>query len=56
MKITTLTSFFVLLSVVSMVAIVPSAFADHTSATVTNALGSQPQVVKILTHVLTQIL
>ena len=40
MKITTLTSFFVLLSVVSMVAIVPSAFADHTSATVTNALGS----------------
>ena len=40
MKITTLTSFFVLLSVVSMVAIVPSAFADHTSATVTNAIGS----------------
>ena len=40
MKIMTLTSFFVLLSVVSMVAIVPSAFADHTSATVTNALGS----------------
>ena len=40
MKITTLTSFFVLLSVVSMVAIAPSAFADHTSATVTNALGS----------------
>ena len=40
MKITTLTSFFVLLSVVSMVAIVPNAFADHTSATVTNAIGS----------------
>ena len=40
MKITTLTSLFVLLSVVSMVAIAPSAFADHTSATVTNALGS----------------
>ena len=40
MKITALTSLFVLLSVVSMVAIVPSAFADHTSATVTNAIGS----------------
>ena len=40
MKITTLTSLFVLLSVVSMVAIAPSAFADHTSATVTNAIGS----------------
>ena len=40
MKITTLTSLFILLSVVSMVAIAPSAFADHTSATVTNALGS----------------
>ncbi len=40
MKITALTSLFVLLSVVSMVAIAPSAFADHTSATVTNALGS----------------
>jgi len=40
MKITTLTSLFVLLSVVSMVAIAPSAFADHTSATVTNAAGS----------------
>ena len=40
MKITTITSLFVLLSVVSMVAIAPSAFADHTSATVTNALGS----------------
>jgi len=38
MKITTLTSLFILLSVVSMVAIAPSAFADHTSATVTNAL------------------
>ena len=40
MKITTITSLFILLSVVSMVAIAPSAFADHTSATVTNALGS----------------
>jgi len=40
MKITTLTSLFVLLSVVSMAAIAPSAFADHTSATVTNAPGS----------------
>jgi len=40
MKITTLTSLFVLLSVVSMVAIAPSAFADHTSATVLNAIGS----------------
>ena len=40
MKITALTSLFVLLSVVSMVAIAPNAFADHTSATVTNALGS----------------
>jgi len=40
MKITTLTSLFILLSVVSMVAIAPSAFADHTSATVTNAQGS----------------
>ena len=37
MKITTLTSLFVLLSVVSMVAIAPSAFAD---VTVTNAPGS----------------
>jgi len=40
MKITTLTSLFVLLSVVSMVAIAPSAFADHSTATVTNAIGS----------------
>ena len=37
MKITTLTSLFVLMSVVSMVAIAPSAFAD---VTVTNAPGS----------------
>ena len=37
MKIMTLTSLFVLLSVVSMVAIAPSAFAD---VTVTNAIGS----------------
>ena len=37
MKITTLTSLFVLLSVVSMVAIAPSAFAD---VTVTNPQGS----------------
>jgi len=40
MKITTLTSLFVLLSVVSMVAIAPSAFADHSTATVLNAIGS----------------
>ena len=40
MKITTLTSLFVLLSVVSMVAIAPSAFADHHMVTVTNAIGS----------------
>ena len=40
MKITTLTSLFILLSVVSMVAIAPSAFADHSTATVTNAPGS----------------
>jgi len=38
MKITTLTSLFVLMSVVSMIAIAPSAFAD---VTVTNAVGSE---------------
>jgi len=40
MKIATLTSLFVLMSVVSMIAIAPSAFADHSTATVTNAPGS----------------
>ena len=40
MKITTLTSLFILLSVVSMVAIAPQAFANHHMQTVTNALGS----------------
>ena len=41
MKMSTLSSLFVLLSVVSMIAIAPSAFADHHAATVTNAPGSQ---------------
>jgi len=45
MKITTLTSLFVLLSVVSMVAIAPSAFADHSTATVTNVVGIIPKKV-----------
>ena len=40
MKITTLTSLFILLSVVSMVAIAPQAFAMHHMQTVTNAPGS----------------
>ena len=40
MKITTLTSLFILLSVVSMVAIAPQAFANHHMQTVTNAPGS----------------
>jgi len=40
MKMSTLSSLFVLLSVVSLIAIAPSAFADHTTATVTNAPGS----------------
>jgi len=34
------TSLIVLLAVFSIIAITPSAFADHTTATVTNALGS----------------
>ena len=33
-------SLFVLLAVFSIIAITPSAFADHSSATVTNAVGS----------------
>ena len=41
MKMSTLSSLFVLLSVVSMIAIAPSAFADHHAATVTNSPGSQ---------------
>ena len=40
MKMSTLSSLFVLMSVVTMIAIAPSAFADHQSATVTNAPGS----------------
>ena len=40
MKITTLTSLFVLLSVVSMVAIAPSAFADHTEVTIEGVIGA----------------
>ena len=40
MKMSTLSSLFVLLSVVSMIAIAPSAFADHHEVTITNAPGS----------------
>jgi len=40
MKLSTLSSLFVLLSVVSMIAIAPSAFADHHEVTITNAAGS----------------
>ena len=40
MKITALTSLFVLLSVVSMVAIAPSAFADHTEVTIEGVIGA----------------
>ena len=36
----TVYSLFVLLAVFSIIAITPSAFADHSSATVTNAIGS----------------
>ena len=38
MKLSTLSSLFVLMSVVSMIAIAPSAFADQT---ITNAVGSE---------------
>ena len=40
MKLSTLSSLFVLLSVVSLIAIAPSAFADHDEVTITNAPGS----------------
>jgi predicted secreted protein with PEFG-CTERM motif len=40
MKMSTLSSLFVLLSVVSLIAIAPSAFADHHEVTITNAPGS----------------
>jgi len=40
MKLSTLSSLFVLMSVVSMIAIAPSAFAAHHEVTVTNAPGS----------------
>ena len=41
MKLSTLSSLFVLLSVVSMIAIAPSAFAAHHEITITNAPGSE---------------
>ena len=40
MKMSTLSSLFVLLSVVSVIAIAPSAFAAHHEVTITNAPGS----------------
>ena len=40
MKVITLSSLVVLFAIASMVAIAPNAFADHHSATVTNAPGS----------------
>jgi len=40
MKMSTLSSLFVLLSIVSMIAIAPSAFAAHHEVTITNAPGS----------------
>jgi predicted secreted protein with PEFG-CTERM motif len=40
MKMSTLSSLFVLMSVVSMIAIAPSAFAAHHEVTITNAPGS----------------
>ena len=40
MKLSTLSSLFVLLSVVSLIAIAPSAFAAHHEVTITNAPGS----------------
>jgi len=41
MKMSTLSSLFVLLSVVSLIAIAPSAFAAHHEVTITNAPGSE---------------
>ena len=43
MKMSTLSSLFVLMSVVSMIAIAPSAFAAHHEVTITNAPGSSVQ-------------
>ena len=40
MKVITLSSLVVLFAIASMVTIAPNAFADHTTATVTNAPGS----------------
>ena len=40
MKLSTLSSLFVLMSVVSMIAIAPSAFAAHHEVTIENAAGS----------------
>ena len=40
MKMSTLSSLFVLMSVVSLIAIAPSAFAAHHEVTITNAAGS----------------
>jgi len=40
MKMSTLSSLFVLMSVVSLIAIAPSAFAAHHEVTITNAPGS----------------
>jgi len=40
MKMSTLSSLFVLMSVVSMIAIAPSAFAAHHEVTIENAAGS----------------
>ena len=40
MKMSTISSLFVLMSVVSLIAIAPSAFADHHEVTITNAPGS----------------
>ena len=40
MKLSTLSSLFVLMSVVSLIAIAPSAFAAHHEVTITNAPGS----------------
>ena len=40
MKLSTLSSLFVLMSVVSLIAIAPSAFAAHHEVTITNAAGS----------------
>ena len=41
MKLSTLSSLFVLMSVVALIAIAPSAFAAHHEVTITNAPGSE---------------